>query len=192
MERVTRGPCPHPQGAREEEGSAGAQRGAGEDAHYARAVGRLGHLRRSWSARGEVGAFASTRWRDFHTRLVASAFPVGGVQLARVSAGDQVIGLLYNLVERGRVAFYQSGFRYEDDNRLKPGQLTHALVVQACLEQGHDVYDFLAGGPEGERYKASLATDTSRLAWCVVRRPTLRNRVASGLRTAKRLLRATP
>ena len=145
-----------------------------------------------WSARGEAGAFASTRWRDFHTRLVASAFPVGGVQLARVSAGDQVIGLLYNLVERGRVAFYQSGFRYEDDNRLKPGLLTHALVVQACLEQGHDVYDFLAGGPEGERYKASLATDTSRLAWCVVRRPTLRNRVASGLRTAKRLLRATP
>ena len=153
----------------------------------------LGALHQArWSARGEAGAFASTRWRDFHARLVSAAFPVGGVQIARVCVGDHVIGLLYNLIENGRVAFYQSGFRYEDDNRLKPGLVTHALVVQACLERGYDVYDFLAGGPEGEQYKESLAMETSRLAWCVIRRPTLRNRIASGLRGVKRRLRATP
>jgi CelD/BcsL family acetyltransferase involved in cellulose biosynthesis len=168
--------------------------------HFAASTGEalawlaeLGALHQArWSARGEVGAFASTRWRAFHDRLVSAAFPAGGVQLARMCAGDHLIGLLYNLVENGRVAFYQSGFRYEDDNRLKPGLVTHALVVQACLERRHDVYDFLAGGPDGERYKKSLATDTSLLAWCVVRRPTLRNRIASALRGVKHRLRATP
>ena len=97
-------------------------------------------------------------------------------------------GLLPAPRREGRVAFYQSGFNYEDDNRLKPGLVTHALVVQSCIEQGYDVYDFLAGGPAGERYKESLSTDASRLAWCVIRRPTIRNRVVSWLRSLKRRL----
>ena len=66
--------------------------------------------------------------------------------------------------------------------------MTHALVIQACLDQGLDSYDFLAGGPAGSRYKQSLATDIYPLAWTVLRRPTVRIRMASALRRIKRLV----
>jgi CelD/BcsL family acetyltransferase involved in cellulose biosynthesis len=106
-----------------------------------------------------------------------------------VSAGGATIGLLYNFVHQGNVAFYQSGLRYEGDNRLKPGNVTHALVIQACLEQGLDSYDFLTGAPSGSRYKQSLATDTSPLAWTVLRRPTVQTQILSALRALRRVVK---
>ena len=149
----------------------------------------LGALHQArWEARGGSGAFASAHWRAFHERLIARAFPRGGVQLARVSVGDATVGLLYNFVQDGTVAFYQSGFRYEEDNRLKPGLVTHALVIQECIDQGLDVYDFLAGDPAGSRYKESLSTGTVNVAWSVIRRPTMRSRVVAALRRIKRRL----
>ncbi|MDX2192453.1 MAG: GNAT family N-acetyltransferase [Gemmatimonadales bacterium] len=118
-----------------------------------------------WTGRGEPGAFASAAWRAFHERLIADALPRGGVQLARVRAGDQTVGVLYNLVEAGHVSFYQSGLRYEEDNRLKPGLATQALLIQHCLEAGYREYDFLASEGAGLRYKQSLANGTRRLGW---------------------------
>ena len=126
-----------------------------------------------WTAQGiPGGAFASRAWRAFHERLIARTFAEGGTHLLRVAAGNEPIGLLYLFVARGVVSFYQSGFRYESDNRIKPGLVTHALAIQRYLEQGLDGYDFLAAGVEGARYKESLSTSTDRLAWAVARRPT--------------------
>lgn len=142
-----------------------------------------------WEARGEPGAFASERFRAFHHRLITRAFPRGGVQLVRVRAGETTIGVLYNFVESGAVMFYQSGFRYEKDNRFKPGVVTHALVIQECLNQGLDSYDFLRGSADGSRYKQSLANESHRLAWTVLRRSTVRTRVVATLRRIKRLIR---
>jgi CelD/BcsL family acetyltransferase involved in cellulose biosynthesis len=86
------------------------------------------------------------------------------------------------------VSFYQSAFVYESDNRLKPGLLTHALAIQALLDGGYGRYDLLAAdGPDGSRYKASLATDKGRLAWAVLRRPSLRGAVVDTLRQARTL-----
>lgn len=152
-------------------------------------LGELAVLHRQrWEERGEPGAFATARWRDFHTRLIERAFPRGGVQLIRVSAGDTTIGLLYNFVQGSTVSFYQSGFRYEDDNKLKPGLVTHAVCIQACLDMGFDLYDFLAGDPDGSRYKGSLSTHVVQLAWSVLRRPTARTRLVAAMRRAKHRL----
>ena len=149
----------------------------------------LGALHRArWVPRGATGGFSSPRWRAFHERLIARAWPSGTVQLARVSAGDQAIGLLHNFVQDGVVAFYQSGLRFEDDNRLKPGLVTHALMIQHCLERGLAVYDFLASEPAGSRYKASLSTTTGRLAWTFLRRSNLRTATVAVLRRVKRAL----
>jgi CelD/BcsL family acetyltransferase involved in cellulose biosynthesis len=144
--------------------------------------------RRRWEARGAPGAFSHERRRAFHERLIARAFPRGAVQLARVRVGDTTIGVLYNFVQDGAVAFYQSGFRYEEDNRLKPGNLTHAMVIQACLDRGLASYDFLASDPGGSRYKAALATDTAWLVWSTLRRPSRRTRAIAALRRVKRLV----
>ena len=145
-----------------------------------------------WAAQGiPGGAFASRAWRAFHERLIARTFAEGETHLLRVAVGNEPIGLLYLFVARGVVSFYQSGFRYESDNRIKPGLVTHALAIQHYLEQGLDTYDFLAAGVDGARYKGSLSTSVDRLAWAVARRPTMRNATVAALRKLKRLFRRT-
>jgi CelD/BcsL family acetyltransferase involved in cellulose biosynthesis len=98
------------------------------------------------------------------------------------------MGVLYNFVQDGVVSFCQSGLQYESDNRLKPGLVIHALVIQACMDRGFATYDLLASGPEGSRYKESLATDSAVLGWTVIQRPTVRARIFRGLRAVKRWL----
>jgi CelD/BcsL family acetyltransferase involved in cellulose biosynthesis len=138
----------------------------------------------TWISRGQRGAFASPRILEFHHRLIRRA--PGAVQLLRVTAGDEVIGVLHYFVERGRVYFYQAGLRYRDDNRYKPGFVTHALAIRYWQEHGLDEYDFLAGEEFDVRYKKSLSTDTRRLGWIVFRRPGLRLATIAFLRRLKR------
>jgi CelD/BcsL family acetyltransferase involved in cellulose biosynthesis len=125
----------------------------------------------SWRARGEPGAFADPWFDRFHRRLIARRFAHGEIQLARLRAGSTTIGCLYNLVAGGRVLFYQSGLAAFADPVVKPGMLCHAAVIAHCAERGHGAYDLLGGHG---RYKASLATDETRLAWLCVQRAHLR------------------
>jgi CelD/BcsL family acetyltransferase involved in cellulose biosynthesis len=125
----------------------------------------------SWRARGLPGAFADP-WIDrFHRRLIERRLPHGELQLARLRRGSTTIGCLYNLVAGGRVLFYQSGLASFDDPIMKPGLLCHAAAIARCAADGHQVYDLLAGHA---RYKASLATDATQLAWLCVQRARLR------------------
>lgn len=135
---------------------------------------RVLHLARRLG-KGDVTAFASPRWMAFHDRLVRAAFPEGGIRMLRGTAGGQVIGLLYNFVRDGAEYFYQSGFHFEAENRLKPGYVTHALAIEGALDQGATSYDFLAGQEEASRYKAQLSTERSVLAWTTFRRPSFGN-----------------
>jgi CelD/BcsL family acetyltransferase involved in cellulose biosynthesis len=137
----------------------------------------------SWTARGKPGVFASKRFTAFHRDLIERVFPKGCVQLLRVRAGSALIGLLYNFVHAGRVYSYQSGLRFSDDNRLKPGLVAHVAAIRYCREAGLREYDFLAGE---DRYKQSLSTDTRALTWLVFERPTLKMRAMRLLRGLKR------
>jgi CelD/BcsL family acetyltransferase involved in cellulose biosynthesis len=141
-----------------------------------------------WEARGVAGSFASARWREFHERVIARGIGTGSVQLVRLRVGSSTMGVLYNFVQDGVVSFCQSGLQYESDNRLKPGLVIHALVIQACMDRGFATYDLLASGPEGSRYKESLATDSAMLGWAVIQRPTVRARIFRALRGVKRWL----
>lgn len=145
----------------------------------------------SWQARGGPGAFASERFRRFHAAYIQRTFASGGVQLIRVSAGEETIGALYNFVDRGRILFYQSGLSYRDDNRYRPGIAAHVSAIERCLELGFDAYHFLAGDEHTPRYKTSLSNRSTRLAWATFRRPGLKTRAIDGLRAIKRRLRST-
>lgn len=133
---------------------------------------------KSWSGRGKPGVFASEKFCRFHRRLIER----GPVDLLRVRAGRQVVGLLHCFFHGGRVYFYQSGFHYLEDNRGKPGLVTHYMAINHYLAERPDVteYDFLAGD---SRYKRSLAKEHRMLEWAVVQRPTLRVRTLGLLRT---------
>jgi CelD/BcsL family acetyltransferase involved in cellulose biosynthesis len=108
---------------------------------------------RYWQGRGKPGCFATPFFERFHRRVITDNLPLGTVELARITAGDRVIGYLYNFCSNGHVLAYQSGFDYPEDSRLKPGLVSHYLCLSQHLSQGAGLYDFLAGD---SRYKANL------------------------------------
>lgn len=140
----------------------------------------------AWIGRGRGGAFASARNRRFHERLVERAFPSGAIQLVRVSAGGETIGLLYSFVDQGRVFFYQSGILYREENRFRPGLVAHVCAIERCLELGLREYHFLAGDAAPPRYKTSLSNAERKLAWTRFQRPGIKTSLIRGLRSLKR------
>jgi len=118
-------------------------------------------------AKGETGSFSSTAVLDFHQRLLACLWPRQGIDLICVRAGDEVLGYLYNFTDSGKVYFFQSGFSFAEDAKLKPGLLTHFLAIQDYARRGFREYDLLAGDA---RYKRSLAKQHRNLFWTVVYR----------------------
>lgn len=141
-----------------------------------------------WRARGKCGAFSTTAFLQFHTDLLHDAFANGMVDLVEVRAAGEMIGILYNLVYEGIVSSYQSGFAFEQDNRLKPGLVCHALAISDYASSGVETYRFLAGD---QRYKKSLATGTDTLYWLAIQRPDMRMRVENTLRKIKSRLRVS-
>jgi hypothetical protein len=108
--------------------------------------------------------------------------------VVRLAYGGTTIGCLYNFVENGQVMFYKGGIAQFEDNRLKPGLVTHALCIAECQKRGLTVeanwsgapdaaarrrrlasYDFLAG--EG-RYKEQLSNTHGGLIWVLAWRGT--------------------
>ncbi|MFN7982866.1 MAG: GNAT family N-acetyltransferase [Vicinamibacterales bacterium] len=140
---------------------------------------------RSWTDRGKPGVFASHRFQRFHARLLSRVFTSGSIQLLRVTSGSTTIGMLYSFLHDGCILFYQSGFAYQPDNRVKPGLVSHYLAVSHYLTTRGDVreYDFLAGDAQ---YKRSLAKEHRTLRWFAVQRPTLRARALWALRARRR------
>lgn len=135
-----------------------------------------------WQRKGLPGAFGNPFFEDFHRDLVRDRLEQGEVQLARVSAGATCLGYLYNLVHDGHVYFYQSGFDYDGDAKLKPGMVSHYYAVQHNLEAGARVYDFLASD---DQYKKSLSTHSRDMVWAVVQRQRLQYDVEEAMRMFK-------
>jgi len=120
----------------------------------------------AWTARGLPGAFAHPYFARFHHALIERGLPRDEIDLLRVTAGTQVIGLLYNFRYRGRTSAYQSGFDYAGaDRHQKPGLTCHHQAIRFAAAAGLDRYDFLAGD---DRYKRSLADGATPLHWIAI------------------------
>jgi CelD/BcsL family acetyltransferase involved in cellulose biosynthesis len=135
-----------------------------------------------WRRRGRRGVFSGAGFAAFHRRLIAAA--PDKVHLVTICCGGEIIACLYNLVEEGRVLNYQSGFRFEDDNQLKPGFLAHALAIDHYAAHGFSEYDLLAGDAP---YKRRLAVERETLQTIVLEK---RAGARAGLRRLARALRS--
>lgn len=141
----------------------------------------------SWERRGQPGAFAGGFMRRFHAALVAEAATRGELDLLRLTAGEETLGLLYGFRHRGVVYAYQGGFRsFAGEPEARPGLVAHALAIEEARAAGLARYDFLAGDA---RYKRSLATGEVVLAWTRLARCSLAGRAEAGLRRAVSALR---
>ena len=137
---------------------------------------------RHWQARGQPGAFASRTFGRFHRALIEDRLAAGEIQLLRITAGDALIGCLYNFRHAGRIYCYQSGFDYRRDPALKPGLVCHALAICWNVERGEQAYDLLAGD---NQFKRSFAETSGELLWLSVQRDRLVFRVEDWLRRFK-------
>lgn len=139
-----------------------------------------------WSAVGKPGCFASPRFTDFHASLARIWATRGEAVLARVSAGETAIAVLYGFVSGSAFHFYQSGIQQEVPGVRSPGVAAHLLLMRYLASQGIEVYDFLRGA---STYKLRLSTGERALSGIEIYPPIGRHTlgVASGL--AKRALR---
>lgn len=144
--------------------------------------------RRRWGGLSDdpySSGFDNPAFVDFHRRLITLAFPSGGIQYLRLSAGGQPLAYLYNFVSGGHVQFYLSGIDYGVDPSVKPGLLAHWQAIEHNLASDRSVYDFLAGDA---RYKRSLSTGQDRTLWLVLQRPRWRLQLEAVARRLKRSL----
>jgi hypothetical protein len=153
-------------------------------------VAWLGELRTlhqdAWQRlRNQPGAFASPVFAAFVEALVGDGDE--SAQLLRVAAGPNTVGVLLNFVFGGHIYAYQSGFAYRDDNRFKPGLISHALAIVHSARAGCLGYHFMAG--EG-RYKNSLATASETLTWMTLRRRGVATVLFQGVKAIKTRVRA--
>lgn len=136
-----------------------------------------------WMTRGHPGSFAGPFFETFHAGLLRDRFDRGEIQLAKIAAGERVIGYLYNFAYRKHIYAYQSGFQYEADAKFKPGLVSHYLAIEHNLTSGASIYDFLAG--EGQ-HKQSLGTAATEMTWLVLQRSLAKFRIEDALRSLKR------
>jgi CelD/BcsL family acetyltransferase involved in cellulose biosynthesis len=124
---------------------------------------------KSWIARGRPGAFANPFFRRFHRELIGRGMARGEIDLLRVAAGAQTIGVLYNFRYRGGSLAYQSGFDYAGGgSHGKPGLTCHYEAIRFAARWGLSRYEFLAGD---DRYKRSLSDKADTLHWIEVANP---------------------
>ena len=124
---------------------------------------------RSWDRRGLSHAFAEPFFEQFHRLLLTRTFAAGATQLLRASAGDRVLGYLYNFRFGNRVYAYQSGFA-EAGRHEHPGMVSHALAIRHAYRSGARIYDFMAGQ---NRLKQRFSTHCEPMFWQVIQQPRL-------------------
>jgi len=123
---------------------------------------------RWWERRGRRHAFSNPFFEKFHRALIVNGFANRTIDMLRVTAGDQILGYLYNFRRNGKVSSYQSGFpdTFPD---LRPGYVCHAVAMRYYASSGMAYYDFLGGS---NRLKQSFGVESYELCWHRLRRKT--------------------
>ena len=123
----------------------------------------IGLHQQRWTRRGAPGAFARERKAQYHAALIDELVPRGELVAFRVKQNEKTVGALLSLVEDGYLLSYKCGFaEYPEDNRLKPGLITHALCMEESRQRGFVGYDFLTGDVP---YKRQLANTERVVSW---------------------------
>ncbi len=136
----------------------------------------------AWRARGDKGALENLAVASFMETMLRDH--PDNIDLYCLKVGGDFIGVLFNLVEGGVASNYQSGFRYDADNRLAPGFLAHALGAGEYQRRGFRLYDLLGGAAD---YKLRFGAPGETLQTITLTRRGLKRSVRQMLKRLKRL-----
>lgn len=150
------------------------------------------HQRR-WNDLGERGVFASPRFTNFHTEMMAELLRLGLLRLYWLELDGEPAAAEYALAGEQTIFCYQSGVA-PHLLKLEPGRISKAAMILAALEEGKTALDLLRGN---EPYKAHWRADEIACAEIriVARRPVarLRNQMwLTGSRVKRMLKRSKP
>jgi hypothetical protein len=120
-----------------------------------------------WVKRGHPGSFSNNFFFNFHKQLIENSFENETIQLLRVHNDSCTIGYIYNFVYGKDILFYQCGFNYLNNNRIRPGIVSHYLAIIYNAKMNYNTYDFLAGD---SGYKRSLSTDANKMSWLILQK----------------------
>jgi CelD/BcsL family acetyltransferase involved in cellulose biosynthesis len=140
----------------------------------------------------EAGQYHKLRWDDsgykneqfilFHQNLIRDSFGDDTIHLLKLTAGKETIAIMYYHLVDKTVFFYLHGLKYENNKKLKPGLVAHALATEFYLQKGMKVYDYMGGYSQ---YKAQLAKRTEDLATVIIQRPRSRFKLEKVARKMK-------
>ena len=145
---------------------------------------KLHHAQTSRQAQAffnEAGPFHIQRWYDsgyknpeflrFHHQLIEDYYDQGNIHVTKVMSGDTVIAVLYYLVHQQTVSFYLHGLKYENNKKLKPGLVAHALATQYFIDTGMHYYDYMGGYSQ---YKTQLAQASEEMSTLRIQKPVIK------------------
>jgi CelD/BcsL family acetyltransferase involved in cellulose biosynthesis len=107
-----------------------------------------------WQDKGEEGALARKKIKEFHHRLHDMPERPFDIQYYTIRHNDRIIAILYGFVMDKRFYAYLSGFDMEH-NRISPGNMILDSCLKTIIDQGIMVFDLLRGDM---KYKQTWAT----------------------------------
>jgi CelD/BcsL family acetyltransferase involved in cellulose biosynthesis len=111
-----------------------------------------------WQDKDKQGAFASEKFSAFHNEFCKYAFKNKWLQLWRLKSKGHIIAVIYAIEYNDTCYFYQSGIDTYFKPNISPGYLSHLLLIEACINNKIDYYDFMKGSSKGS-YKSNLSNE---------------------------------
>jgi CelD/BcsL family acetyltransferase involved in cellulose biosynthesis len=143
-----------------------------------------------WTEAGELhikrwhdSGFLNPKFVSFHKAFIINNFDSGRIDLARITAGNHLIAIIYNVIYKKNVYFYLQGIQPENNGKLKPGLTAHAMLIEHYLHQGMESYDFMGGYSQ---YKKQLSQVSESLLIIKIQKPLLKFRLENIARNFKR------
>lgn len=140
------------------------------------------HIRR-WGSASSGSGFVHAEFTHFHETLIKKGIESGNIELNLVSVADDVIAVIYNFRYGKTIYFYLSAINYDDtDPHLKPGLVSHYLLIEQALAENIEAYDFLGGSA---RYKSTFSNVETKMAITQIEPKSLCLSIVNTLRSLK-------
>ncbi|MFH1776270.1 MAG: GNAT family N-acetyltransferase [Candidatus Omnitrophota bacterium] len=128
-----------------------------------------------WFSAGQKGCFASSKFTDFHRKMIKILFERDRLRLCYLEFNGNILAVSYDFIYKNNVYFYQSGFDMDFNGNIAVGNILRALCIEHYINKGIAKYDFLKG--EGRHKTAWAATDKKIYAIRIRRRWTYKENI---------------
>ena len=113
-----------------------------------------------WQQKGKAGAFASSKFQQFHTNFCHSLLFQKKLQLWGLAVNTDLISVIYAIDHKKTRYFYQIGVDTLHNPNVSPGNLLHWQMIKDAENNGFCFYDFMKGSLNNS-YKSKFANETT-------------------------------